>query len=246
MTLQEVFDQLGYGELSQLSIGGNDPGIIDDNNYEQVISHINLGLTSLFKRFNLKQGRVVVRLIEGKTSYKLHSDYSIQGTVVPEADRYLEDTVYEPFQDDLLKVEKVLTDLGVEFPLNDAGNVYSILTPSTKVLRLPDGFPDLMPDALKTETLEVHYRANHPKLSTEPSLQVRPWDIELELPDAYLEALLYFVASRVHNPIGMSEEFHAGNSYAAKYEQACQWLEAQNLEVDRGASTTKLRDNGWA
>lgn len=246
MTLQEVFDQLGYGELSQLSIGGNDPGIIDDNNYERVVSHINLGLTSLFKRFNLKQGSVIVRPFVGKTSYTLHSKYSTNGTAVPEAERYIEDSVTDPFTDDILKVERVLTDLGVEFPLNDRGNLYSIVTPSSLVLRLPEGFPDTMPDDLKTETLEVHYRASHPKLSTEPSLQVRPWDIELELPNAYLEPLLYFVASRVHNPIGMSEEFHAGNSYAAKYEQACQWLETQNLEIDRGASNTRLRDNGWA
>jgi hypothetical protein len=56
---------------------------------------------------------------------------------------------------------------------------------------------------------------------------------------------LYFVASRVHNPIGMTNEFHAGNSYAAKYEQACMLLDMKNLQVDQGSENTKLRDRGF-
>ena len=67
----------------------------------------------------------------------------------------------------------------------------------------------------------------------------------MELPDAYLEALLYFVASRINNPIGMTNEFHAGNSYAAKYEQECARLEMLNLEVDQGYQNTRLRAGGW-
>lgn len=48
MNLQEVFDQLSVGELSMLSVGGNDQGVIDESNWDKVLPHINLGLTALY------------------------------------------------------------------------------------------------------------------------------------------------------------------------------------------------------
>ena len=36
MNLQEIFDQLTYGELSQLSIGGGEVGVISVANYPRV------------------------------------------------------------------------------------------------------------------------------------------------------------------------------------------------------------------
>jgi hypothetical protein len=72
-----------------------------------------------------------------------------------------------------------------------------------------------------------------------------PDNVEVELPDSHLEPLLLFVASRVHNPIGMSNEFHAGNSYYAKYEASCQQIELLNLLVDQGSQNTRHAANGW-
>ncbi len=65
------------------------------------------------------------------------------------------------------------------------------------------------------------------------------------MPYSHLEPLLYYVASRINNPIGMANEFHAGNSYAAKYEKSCQELEMVNLRVDQGSQNTKLRQKGF-
>lgn len=62
MKLIEIFNQLTFGELAQLSMGGMDAGEINDKNYDAVLSHINLGLTALHKRFPLKEGRLVVAL----------------------------------------------------------------------------------------------------------------------------------------------------------------------------------------
>jgi len=67
----------------------------------------------------------------------------------------------------------------------------------------------------------------------------------VQLPDSHLEALLFFVASRVNNPIGMTNEFNAGNSYAAKFEAACQALEEQGLQVDQDSQNTRLHRGGW-
>jgi len=245
MTLQEVFDQLTYGELAQLNIGGAGAGVINETNYARVLSHVSLGLTSIYKRFALKEGRVTVQLVPTISTYALSRKFAVTNTRSREPIKYLMDSAMEPFQDDLLKVEQVITDLGFELAVNDKSNPYSVMTPAATTLRVP--LPVVLsakdlPAQLKTETLEVVYRANHFKLIAE---DIDPELVQLELPDAYQEALLYFVASRVNNPIGMTNEFNAANSYSAKYEQACQQLEFQNLQVDQGSSGNKLYDRGW-
>tara|TARA_R110000823_G_scaffold311393_1_gene436860 strand:+ start:1781 stop:2521 length:741 start_codon:yes stop_codon:yes gene_type:complete len=245
MTLQEVFDQLTYGELAQLNIGGAGTGVINGTNYTRVLSHVSLGLTSLYKRFALKEGRLIVQLDPSISTYSLSGKFAATNTRSREPIKYLLDSAMQPFQDDLLKVEQVLTDLGFEMAVNDRSNPLSVMTPAATTLRVP--LPVVLrskdlPEQLKTETLEVVYRANHFKIAAE---DVDPEMVLLELPDAYQEALLYFVASRVNNPIGMSNEFDASSNYSVKYEQACQQLELQNLQVDQGSAGNKLYDRGW-
>ena len=219
MKLSEVFYHLSYGELSQLGLGGLAYEETPEANYPKLISHINLGLTSLYKRFFLK---------EGQLEFELSS----------------EGNVYDLQRDDIHKIERILTAEGYELGLNDESDVYSCITPSLQSVRVPWAIVlrDVqLPDALKTSALQVVYRANHPIITDVSD----PESYLLELPYSHMEALLYFIASRVHNPIGMINEFHSGNSYYAKYEAECQRLEQQNIQVDRGQQSTRLERNGW-
>ena len=228
MTLQEIFNQLMVGELSQISIGGSEAGEISRANYPRLVPHITLGLTALYKRFTLKEGEVTIRLLPGISKYSIDSN----GDTV-----FVSDPTEEDFADDLLKIERVTDAMGTDIPLNERDNPYSAITPSRPMLVLPK----MWKDGLVPETLTINYRANHPAIRN----VTRPASVNIELPDSYLEALLYFVASRINNPIGMTNEFHAGNSYAAKYEQECARLEMLNLEVDQGYQNTRLRAGGW-
>ena len=237
MKLAEVFSQLTYGELSQLNLGGSEAGAIEVGNYPQVVAHVNMGLLALYKRFNLKENRLMFTLQAGKTSYPLNSNEDVL---------FVTGVGEEDFADDILKVERVYTALGFELGLNDLEDPYACMTPSNSMLRVPAAVAAQsmdLPDQLKTSTLTVVYRARHPMLLVTASFN--PTRVELELPYTHLEALLLYVASRVHNPIGMTNEFHAGNSYAAKYEQACQQLEIQNLRVDQASQSNRLQRNGW-
>lgn len=222
MKLQEIFDQLTYGELSQLSLGGGEAGIISESDWPKLLASVNLGLDALHRRFLLKIGKTSLALVENQSQY----------------------TLTEP---DLVKVEEVLTAQGYGIPLNDAHDPYSIHTITMKKLMVPlevvNRSPDL-PDTLKTDSLNITYRATHPKLVIGNGY-FDPERVEVELPDSHLEALLYYVASRVHNPVGMTNEFHTGNNYAAKYELACQTLEQQNIRIDQQASNDRLERNGW-
>ena len=247
MKLTEVFAQLTYGELSQLNIGGAEQGEINEDNYDAILAHINLGLTALYRRFPLKEGRLKLSLVPGRMTYPLTIAYAVNNSRSKEPVRFIVDLPTEKFIGDVLKVEQVRTSTGYELALNDGSDMFSVFTPSASVLRVPEAIVSQsanLPDQLRTSTLEVVYRANHPILSQEtPRFNVET--CELELPYSHLEALLFFVASRVNNPIGMVNEFNAGNNYAAKYEQACMALEEANLRVDQGAQFDKLHTKGF-
>jgi len=244
MKVQEVFDQLRYGELSQLSIGTSAAGDIAEADYPKLLAHVSLGLTSLYKRFHLKENRVVLSLQPDQVRYSITSPYAVTARS-RQTVRYLLDTASAPFRDDLLKIEQVFTEGGLELPLNDKAQPYGCTTPATTVLEVALAVVNQdmnLPDEWKTDQLELVYRASHPKIDVEN------FDLEytqIELPEAYLEALLLFVASRIHNPIGAATEGQVGNNYFARYEAACQQLEQQNLQIDQGSQYDKLSARGW-
>ena len=60
---------------------------------------------------------------------------------------------------------------------------------------------------------------------------LNPEITKVELPSSHLQALLYFVASRTYNPIGMTNELNAGNNWYANCEAACQELEVQGCKL---------------
>lgn len=247
MKLSEIFTQLTYGELSQLSLGGGESGEISPSNYPKILSHVNLALTALYKRFPLKEGQLTVALQTGRITYPLTSAYAVANRRSRESVRYIVDTQDEPFINDILKIERVYTDTGFEMGLNDEADKYTCTTPTSTTLRVPASVVSQsmdLPQELRTTNLTVVYRANHPTLAVSLG-GFDPDRVEVELPYSHLEPLLLNIASRVHNPIGMTNEFHAGNSYAAKYEMACAELERVNLRVDQGSQNTRLEKNGW-
>ena len=250
MKLQEVFDQLTYGELSALSIGGGEAGVISPANYDRVLAHVNLGLTALYKRFPLKQGRFRIQLDTARTDYPLSSKYAVSSKTSkePTANRFIKDTLAVPFKDDIHKVERVLGSTGWEYNLNMVDDKLSMLTPTATVLRVPQDIlvpPDDLPDDMRTSTLDVVYRANHPIIAP-IGTDLEPDTVELELPYSHLEALLLFVAARAHTAVGMSDQGNTGNTYLQKYELECQEIENLGLRVDQASQTDRIRRNGWA
>lgn len=234
MKLLEVFNQLTYGELSQISIGGGNVGEIAQRNYPAILSHMNLGLTQLYKRFSLKQGELRIATVTGLTTYLLSSKYAVSNTRSREPIKYILDSPLAPYTDDLLKVEEVWY-AGEELSINNARDSFTVHMPSEKVIRLPTACVGYV---------DVKYRANHPHLDVDTMTQ-DPEDLDIELPYSHLQALLLFIASRVNTPMGMSNEHHAGNSYYAKFEAECARLEAENVHVDKVVQRDHFREKGW-
>jgi hypothetical protein len=236
MKLSEIFTQLTHGEFSQLSIGGADKGQIQESNYAAVIAHINLGLTALYRRFPLKEGRILLRPQADTREYLLANRFAVSDTRSTEPVRYLIDSAGQPFKEDtLIKIERVLDLSEEDVLLNVEGDPESCFTPAYNVIRIPKE---------ATNDLILVFRQNHAQIPI-PFGYVDPVRVEVDLPYSYLDALLYFVASRAHNPVGMQNEFHKGNSYYAKYEAICAELERNNVKPDTMHENSRLVRNGW-
>ena len=247
MKLSQIFEQLTAGELAQVGIGGSANGEITEANYRAVGNHVMLGLTSLYKRFNLKQNMLNLQLQSGQALYPLHSRYALQNSRSTEPVRWIRDITDNVFTDDILKINSVVGEQGIEFSLNDYTDMYSIMTPTLETLRVPlevvDGVSGT-PEIWMTDNLLVTYQANHPAIVPvmgffDPELVV------VELPQSHLQALLYFVASRVNNPIGMGQEFNAGNTWFLKYENECQRLGTDGHQIENTTHNMRARKNGW-
>lgn len=250
MKLSQVFDQLTSGEMSQVFLGGREVGGVREEDYHQVGNHVLIGLTALYKRFNLKQNQLTVKLEPGKYLYPLLQKYAVNDkySVVPAVKRHILDSPDALFRGDVIKVSKVETEDGCVLALNQEWDKRSIMTPEMESIRVPKEIVDQssdLPDYMKTDTLVVTYQANHPNYVP----RVGFYDPELttvELPDTHLQALLYYVASRVHNPIGMGAEFNAGNNWFSRYELECKALENNGNYVDSFSQQDRIRRGGWA
>jgi len=246
--LSEIFEQLTTGELSQVHLGGAAHGEITEENHRAVANHVKLGLTSLYKRFTLKHARLTVQLFPTVETYPLLSKYATNGKGT-EPVRWILDTAGALYSEDILKILTVTGDEGVVFPLNNYTDDFSIITPTMDSIRVPliirNPLHGTIPKEYMTSKLVLDYQANHPNFVT-PTGNLDPERVMIELPASHVQALLYFVASRVHNPIGMGQEFNAGNHWAQRYEVECQRLENDGNEIDTGGLVDRIRRGGWA
>lgn len=224
MNLKNIFDALAHGELSNLYVGKLDAdGEIPEDKRAGLLNHVNLGLTQLHTRFHLKEGQIEVPLVPGQFSYT-------------------------PPAKDLLRIERVYDDQQRELKLNVLQDPESLRTVSHKTLVLPakplDPLPGYKHLLDRCDYLTVVYRANHREL-TNLDLAYPPEMVEIDLPPTHLQALLLFIASRVHTPIGMIESYHQGDGYYAKFEQACRELEHWGYQLDTNYPLDNFRSNGW-
>lgn len=245
MTLQEIFDQLSTGELSQVFFGEGGEAVdgIRKEDRLKALRHVKLGLTALHKRFSLREVSLTIGLIEGRQTYMIDKKYAASNTTSTAPEKYIQDTA-EPYQEDLLKIERLYNDRGEEVPMNIVDDPESVRTISHNTLVIPSVVHSAESPLYKTETLKVVYRADVPKINDNLAVAY-PAGIEIALSPAFLEPLLYFVASRVHTPIGISSEFHDGNNYASKYEMACQQLEQYGMALDSNVVNDRFAVNGW-
>lgn len=88
----------------------------------------------------------------------------------------------------------------------------------------------------------IQYRARHPKIYPDES------EVELELPDIYLNALIYFVASRIFTSTTTSLDSNGNaqiTNYTRLFEQECQRLLSQGVDINEDLPTNLFHQRGF-
>lgn len=224
MLVKEIFEHLAQGELRTLALGNMDDGGVIRSNYDKIIPHINMAVIEIYKRQTIEK-TVDIQCDLSMTEYKLDALYSQTTGSAPI--KYIMDTPSKPFQNDVLKIE-CITGKVINRPSDS-----NAITVQDDYLILP-----LPTD----ELIEVGYRA---KL---PTIPVIGFDIEtakLELPYAYLSALLNYVGMRITTGMPPKEGVSDSNTFLARFEANMTEIDILGLNKTDNEVNYKAVNRGW-
>lgn len=229
MLLLDLFGYIANIEASSLNIGNADDGTIETKYHPKVIRAINLALIEVYKTFPVKEKEIVIQLYPQFTNYKLHNDYAVTNIASSKPIKYIIDSSFDPFQNDVLKIEKVFNEFGEEFALNTESNQYSLYTPEFDVLLHP--YPQI------ENAVFVQYRA----LPIQIELTAVPGTYDVSLPLSVLNIALLFIGYKLligTNKKEASEKF-------GEYLIAVQQAETQSLFRTDETASQKIEVAGW-
>jgi hypothetical protein len=230
MFLSDLFSHIATLDSASINIGGDDEGLIAGIHYPKVINAINLALIELYKEFPVKEKGLVIQLYAHITNYMLHSDYADSNTTSTATWKYIQDTTFDPFVDDVIHITSVQDEDGEQLPLNTSNNTYSLYTPEYNVIQHP--YPD------DENAIFVAYRASPKKI---PITGLDPDTYEVDLPVSLLNLFLLFVNHKLLSSVNPQESLAKLNEYINMVNNS------KNLGLFLTDNTTneKLEDSGW-
>lgn len=233
MQLRELLEHL-ESELANRNLGwGNGEEGLNPIALKRILPVINLALISLYTRFPIRTNWVKVRLYDDYTIYKLHKNFAQSNTESQEPIKFIEDNPpVRPFYDRVLKIDQVLTGDGCQVAINDERNCNSVFTPYADTIQVPC--------PVGADLINVLYRAAPPKISNPCDL-----DMEIDLPHAYLNALIYFVISKIIGSRDKLEAQQEGQLYFSYYERECQNIENNGMAQKDNMTNMKLEQRGF-
>lgn len=231
MLLSDLFTSLSYGVLSNLAIGGEGSGTIPVAHENRLVDHTNQSLLAIYGRLPILEKEVAIRAYDGMTIYPLKKKFAdTDPTVVPQ--KFISDTLTDPFLEDVIRVLSVWDEEGEEVPLNDPDDEASLYLPAPTTLQIPQ--------PVTGNAYFVLYQARHPLLVQDDLTQ------ELTLPEVLHDALMHHIAYKVLSPMNGQEHAAKAGEHLQTYEMIVSRIEQDNL---LGTSllngNTKLHERGF-
>jgi hypothetical protein len=248
ITLQEVFDGLAHGELSQLSMGNSDLETITEKSYPRVVSAVNLALVEIFKRLNLRQNTLDLHQHADLTTYYLRSDYAEEADYMDE-DYYIAQTDAQPFEDDVLKILNAVDAAGNKVHINDSRYPADIFTPQFDAVKIAGPSTTITNYDGKTRTIldvfTINYQAKYPKIKVTQTF--KPDQIKLQIPDSIFEPLLIYIAHRLtKRPTKLVKgEKSPNHTLLIEFENAIKRVELLGLDIEPDNERDQFTANGW-
>ena len=208
MQLKQLIDSVKYGELTNVSW---------DKKIPALISYINQALTDLYTKFPLMEKQVVIQQYPQISMYVLTRDFARTNIKSQQLHKYILDTPFEPFEEDVLQITGIYNEHGMPVPYNDTNNPFSYHLVSYNTVQIPN--------ANENESTFITYKARHRYI--EPTTE----DMEQEvfLPSCLEEAVCTYIAYKALVSIGSTDTVQLAQLYLQRYEQLCDTVKSQNI-----------------
>lgn len=235
MNLNDLYQKLSFGELSNLALANEGNGTIKEAAKPRIVNYANEALTRIHTQFLLRENDLVLELYEDVTNYHLIPRFAQNAGSDPvlEARRYIRDLPNEPFLGDVAKVMRVFDQEGYVLPLNDENKPLSVFTPQPLILQVPS--PE------EGKVLAVQYQALHPKLDKDVPEGV------LFVPESLMGALTAFIAYKVFSHMNTQDASAKAQEHLSVYTGICQEVREQDITNQTPSNTySQFEERGWA
>jgi hypothetical protein len=235
MKLSDIFDQLTFGELKQVGMGGFEEGAIQPENYREVVNHLNLALVNLYTRFPIKEKQLILKTKEGQTKYPLLKQYAYS---VDPVNYTIVDTLDAPFLEDILRIDAAFDVYGMEYFINDNHAANSLFTTSYDEVTVPWATGD--------ELISIAYRAKPTKIVVPAAAATLNLSQAVHIPDTLLEPVLVYIEYRVMKSRGGDAGLAQAGMAKAHYDTLCTEIEERNI-LRNANNTTNIKPelNNW-
>lgn len=233
-TLADLARDLSLGHVSDLPAYGIGDGVFEPSQVPKLLLRVNDTLRLLYTRFPLQRRTLVVEAIDGVHLYPLRVEYALtSGSLEP--NKFIKDSVADPFRGDVLGIEHVFDGDRNELALNDRQDCTSLHTPSFDVLQIDR--------PVTGDRYHVEYRAAHAPVPMDTTDLA---SIPLRLPAALLSAAKYHIAAGLHEGAGSEGAMTKAQSYLNAYEAECARLDQANtLNQSMVDTNTGPERGGW-
>lgn len=235
--LKDLFTSLATGEFSNISLQRDRSGQINESEYAKVLSHINLGLIELCKRFNFLEEELILHTDPSVTTYYIRTDrMALLENITTEA--YIEKPPDHGGIINIVEIKSIFDDEGYALRINDRHATPRILHSSTDTLKIT-GLEE-------PQKLSVVFQSYPSRIKLSDAFD--PDNHIIPLPETVIEPLLYYVASRVYKPMGANNSTaNADKSigYQQQYELACQKIQTFGLDIENSDSPNTFSERGW-
>lgn len=210
MKLKQVIDSIKYGELTNISWE-------DNKRLPSIITYINQALTDLYNKFPIMEKQITIQQYPQISMYVLTRDFARTNIKSQELHKYILDTPFEPFREDILQITGAYDEVGRPIPLNDINSPRSFFLVSYNTLQIPN--------ANENEATFITYKARHRYI--EPTTE----DLEQEvfLPTCLEEALYAYIGYKALISIGSADTVQLAQLYLQRYEQLVTNVKTENI-----------------
>ncbi len=257
MQLKTYIEEILVGALSHSSLASVLLASVDDLNAEnakpnyskalgKIVTAINMGLAQIYTELPLAQEEIFLQTNSAMDRYLLTAKHAEFAGKDMAGDKWIVDTVYSPFRDNIIECLYVADEFGGRLYTNDAAATWNVNFPKPNVIQVPFADADV--------TLSITYKAGHPKIpfsstkqlvQEDTSLGYTLPDMELELPHYLYNALTLFITSKYFSSIGSVEANAQGQAHYAEFMNAIQTVKNGQLIHGDYTEIDNLSNQGW-